>query len=124
MDTDEPRTAIACLKRLIGIQPGNADAWLNLAVAQFQRGNYEEGIRSCEEVLSRDADNGTAMYNLALAHEHLRQYERALEWVRRAIGQDPKDGSLQRLELRLRLLKGKAAVVSAIRRVIFGPFRY
>jgi len=118
MDIDESRTAIACLKRLIGQEQGNADAWLNLAVAQFTRREYEEGIGSCQRVLALEPRNTLAMYNLALAFERMGRFQMALDWTRRAMQLEPKDVSLQRLEIRLRILKFKARVVSAVRRML------
>jgi predicted Zn-dependent protease len=44
MDTGEIRLASATLKRLVQIDPGNARAWINLAVAQFSRDRYADGI--------------------------------------------------------------------------------
>jgi tetratricopeptide (TPR) repeat protein len=118
MDCGEDRTAIACLKRLIELQPKNSDAWLNLAVAQFRRGLYDEGIRSCRQVLSMDASNRLAMYNLALAHERQAQWDRAWEWAQMALELEPRDANLRRLELRLRVLRRGALVIGRLRRLL------
>lgn len=127
MDCGEDRTAIASLKRLIQFQPRHAQAWLNLAVAQFHCGLYPEGIRSCHTVL--DLENAApsegktlllAMYNLALAHDRQRQYATALEWSRRALLLEPRDAALQRLEMRLRVLSWASSLFSGLRRM-FDP---
>ena len=94
------------------MQPNNADAWLNLAVAQFRRGNYEQGIQSCRRTLTIDRNNRLAMYNLALAHDRLRQPQAALQWARQALRIDPRDSSVQRLELRLRVIAWFSSIVS------------
>ena len=83
VDTQQPRAAVACLKRLVQIESNNASAWQNLAVAQFIAGRYEDGIESCQECLRLDPPNAQALYNLALAYEHLGRFDEALSWVRR-----------------------------------------
>src|SRR5207249_4348421 len=75
MDTQESRLAAASLKRLVQIVPNNVNGWVNLAVAQFMRRRYDEGIFACHEALRCDPKNLLAIYNLALAHEHLRRFD-------------------------------------------------
>ena len=116
---NQTRAAVACLKRLVQIEPDNVDAWQNLAVAQFMIGRYEEGVVSCQQALARDADNGMAIYNLALAYEHLGRYEDALAWVRKGLAKQPKDISLQKLELRVRVLNWKDRAVRIARALLF-----
>jgi len=119
VDTNQTRAAVACLKRLVQIEADNVDAWQNLAVAQFMIGRYEEGIVSCQEALARDAGNVMAMYNLALAYEHLGRYEDALSWVRKGLEKQPRDISLQKLELRVRVLNWKDWAVRVARALLF-----
>jgi tetratricopeptide (TPR) repeat protein len=108
MDCGEGRTALVCLKWLVGIEPNYIPGWLNLAVAQFAREHWQEGIASCMTALNKDSQNGLAMHNLALAYERLGQYRSALTWVRRAQLINGNDPALQRLDLRVRLLWVKA----------------
>src|SRR6185437_8113151 len=42
-DTGQNRASVACLKRLVQIDPKSPSAWQNLAVAQFLIGRYNEG---------------------------------------------------------------------------------
>jgi tetratricopeptide (TPR) repeat protein len=95
------------------------DAWQNLAVAQFMVGRYDDGIQSCHDALARDAENVMAMYNLALAYEHQGRYDDALSWVRKGLARSPKDVSLQKLELRVRVLNWKDWAVRILRSVLF-----
>lgn len=119
VDTNQVRAAVACLRRLVQIDARNVDAWQNLAVAQFMIGRYEDGILSCNEALARDPDNVMAVYNLALAYEHLGRYDAALSWVRRGLALQPKDISLQKLELRVRVLNWKDVAARVVRAVFF-----
>jgi tetratricopeptide (TPR) repeat protein len=120
MDCGRYRTAIACLKRLIDQRPDNAEAWLNLGVAQFRRRFYKEGIRSCLRALKLDGNGragALAVYNLALAYERLGQCSTALDWTRQALEATPGDAALRRLELRLRVLNWCGGILFAARRI-------
>jgi tetratricopeptide (TPR) repeat protein len=82
MDSGEDRTAAACLNRLILLQPGNVEAWVNLAVVQFRRGLYDLGIASCRRAIDcggqerhRSKTTILAMYNMALGYERLRKFD-------------------------------------------------
>ena len=62
-----------------------------------------------------------AAYNLALAYEHLRRYDEALKWVKNGLKSDPRDPALQRLELRVRVLKWRSKAFRVVRSLL--PFR-
>src|SRR6185312_10743980 len=115
LDTAQNRAAVACLKRLVQVDPQNLRGWQNLAVAQFYVGRYEEGIESCHEALRLSPGNTTAAFNLALAYQHVGRYDEAGAWVKTGLKTDPRDASLQRLELRIRVLKWRSAVGQVIR---------
>jgi tetratricopeptide (TPR) repeat protein len=123
MDTGLTRSAVGCLKRLVALEPDRADGWQNLAVAQFLTDRYEDGIDSCRRCLAVDPKNVMAVYNLALAHERLGQYEPATYWVTEGLRLAPRDPSLQRLELRVRLLRWKDWVARALRAMLMPATR-
>jgi tetratricopeptide (TPR) repeat protein len=115
MDTGEPRLAVATLKRLVQMQPENVRAWINLAVAHFARDRHGEGIDASRRALSLDPSNVLAVFNLALAHERLKRYDEAMEWTRMGIDLDPRDQTLQKMELRLRVLKFRSRLIQALK---------
>jgi len=119
MDCGQPRPATACLKRLSALEPDNASAWQNLAVAQFMTSHYDQGMASCHEALRCDPNATTAMYNLALAYQRQSDYEKALTWTRRAMQVDPRDSTIQRLELRIRLMQFLSRSARALHRLVF-----
>jgi tetratricopeptide (TPR) repeat protein len=119
LDTHQPRAAVACLKRLVQVEPNNSSAWQNLAVAQFLTGRYEDGIESCQECLRLEPASPEPLYNLALACEHLGRFDEALSWVRRGLDRDPRDVWLQQLELRIRVLRWRGRLVRAVRALLF-----
>lgn len=119
IDTGLPRAAVACLKRLVAASPDAGDGWQNLAVAQFLTDRYDDGIDSCRRCLAVDPGNVMAVHNLALAHERLGRYEEAAYWVGEGLKLAPRDPSLQRLELRVRVLRWKERAVRAVRALLW-----
>jgi hypothetical protein len=59
-----------------------------------------------------------AMYNLAVAFEHLGQFDAALGWVRSALAAEPSEAIFQKLEFRLRVMQLRSRVTSAMKRVL------
>ncbi|MDB5296792.1 MAG: hypothetical protein JWO31_2775 [Phycisphaerales bacterium] len=123
VDTGLARTAVACLKRLVAADPGHAQGWQNLAVAQFLSDRFDDGIASCQRCLAADPKNVMAVYNLALAHERLGRYEDAARWIADGLRLAPRDASLQQLELRVRVLRWKERLGRVVRRVVRRPTR-
>ena len=119
MDTGLSRAAIACLKRLTAEHPKEPDAWQNLAVAQFINGRYDDGVESCRQCLAVDPGNLTAIYNLALAYERQRLYESAAYWVAEGLRTAPRDLSLQKLELRIRVLRWRDITLRVVKAIVF-----
>jgi tetratricopeptide (TPR) repeat protein len=119
IDTGLARASIACLKRLVSLDPEHADGWQNLAVAQFLCDRFDEGIESCRRCLAIDSRHVMAVYNMALAFERLRKYEQATYWVEEGLRLDPRDASLQRLELRIRVLRWKDWLGRTLKNLLF-----
>jgi tetratricopeptide (TPR) repeat protein len=117
LDAGETRAAIACLKRLTQAQPQNLGAWQNLAVAQFQRRHFDEGIASCQRALAIDAVSHTALYNLTLAYTQQGRYDLARHWVRQGLARYPKDRSFSDLDLRIRIRRWRAALRNVVRKI-------
>jgi tetratricopeptide (TPR) repeat protein len=120
VDVSESRQAVACLKRLVNIEPHNVSAWQNLAVAQFTRRRYFEGIASSQAALRLQPNSPQVLYNLALAYSHMHQFDLALSHVRRGLDFSPRDLALQKLELRLRVLRLKARITDFFRGILGG----
>ena len=80
---------------------------------------YPDGISSCHQALRCDPNATTAMYNLALAFQRHGDYDKALTWTRRATEVDPRDSTIQRLELRIRIMKFLSNLGRTLRQLIF-----
>ena len=118
LDCGETSTAVVCLKRLTEKEPGNANAWQNLAVAYFHGDRHDEGIAASRQALQCDPSHMMAMYNLAVAFEQLGRHGEALEWVRTALAIDPRESAFQKLEIRLRFMQMKSKVGGVMRKVL------
>jgi tetratricopeptide (TPR) repeat protein len=116
LDCADHRTAIACLKRLVMLDPENLAGWQNLAVAQFALHRMEDGILSCHEALRREPTSAVTHYNLALAYERLGQYDQALIWARKGLTQSPQDHSLSKLQFRIHVLRVLSTLKHLVRR--------
>jgi tetratricopeptide (TPR) repeat protein len=120
VDTGQNRAAVACLKRLVQVDPESVSAWQNLAVAQFILHRHSEGISSCLEALRLQPRNTTVAFNLALAYEQTGRYDEAMRWVKTGLQVDPRDVSLQRLDLRIRVFAARSRVIGFVRTLIGG----
>ena len=84
LDCGETSTAVVCLKRLTEKEPGNANAWQNLAVAYFHSDQFEEGIAASQQALRCDPSHLMAMHNLAVLSagngQNAPDYDTASKW--------------------------------------------
>ena len=62
--------------------------------------------------------SGNVIHNLALAFEHLREYEQALRWVRVALSRDPRDVEFQRLEFRMNVLRLRSKIARFVKSLL------
>lgn len=118
IDTGETRPALACLKRLVQVEPNDASAWQNLAVVQFMRHRYDEGIHSSHEALKLDPNNMMAIHNLALALCQLKRYNEASQGLQIGLSKDPRNQALQRLEMRIQFLKLRDGAIRLTRKLL------
>ncbi len=120
MDNGQSRAAIACLKRMITLDPANVSGHQNLAVAQFMRGQYADGIATCEEALRRDPASLLTVYNLALAYQTVREYGTGPAGGSTAgWNSTPATRTCNGLEFRLRVLRAVQPIRRAVRKLLF-----
>ena len=60
------------------------------AVRHFSAGQYLEAQLCCRQALEREADNAETLHLIGLIALQARQYDHAVEWISRAIRQQPK----------------------------------
>ena len=80
--------ALKLAVRLCKQVPDSADNWLLQASASAQLGDMNNVVLCCQHVASIDPHNLSAHYNMAVALQHLGQFERALQAYRAALDID------------------------------------
>lgn len=111
LDASLPTEAGLVFKRLIALEPGNADAYHAMSVSCFFRGQRELGMEYARKAHELDPLAIAPMHNLAMAYLEAGQWTRARYWASRARHLAPDDPSLRRLRLKLRV----QAVVEVVR---------
>lgn len=101
LDVGEIRLGVACLRRLISVEPDNINAWQNLGVAECLRGRFEQGISACIRALEIDPHNLAVRHNLALAYMDQGELGYAWEEINSALKLFPGDRLIQRLWFRI-----------------------
>jgi len=116
LDANMVTEAALVFKRLIALEPNNANAHHALSIAYFLRKERELGMESARAAHQLDPLAIAPMQNLAMAYLQAGQWTRARYWAARARHLAPDDPSLRRLRLKLRV----QAIVEVVR--WFGRF--
>jgi tetratricopeptide (TPR) repeat protein len=69
--------------------PDNIQDYLSRAHAAYQNRSFEEAIRLFGKVVEIDPQNDTALHNLGVIHDVARDFGRAEQFYRRALGANP-----------------------------------
>ncbi len=86
---------------------GGPGAYHNLAVCRFLQGDYEEGIRLCQDALDLDPQNELVIYKLALAYTHRACWSQARQMLDRGLAVAPAHAGMVDLSKRLPRLRIK-----------------
>jgi tetratricopeptide (TPR) repeat protein len=89
MQAGRHRRAIATFGEVIRRRPDFAEGWNKRATARFLAGDYRGSIADCGEVLKRNPLHFGAISGYGQIYFRLRQYDKALEWWRRALEVNP-----------------------------------
>ena len=80
--------AIEMLYKAINSNPSLPNAFLNLAIILFEKGEREGSLNYYKKVIELDPDNTTAYYNYAVALEELNRYDEAIINYEKAIAKN------------------------------------
>lgn len=103
LDIEQPSMAETALRRVLLVNPQNAAARHNLAVALLKAGRTSEGIDEERKALKVQPKYMLAMHNLALAYLSLKDLTRARFWLNEALDIAPADAQLRQLKRKIRL---------------------
>jgi tetratricopeptide (TPR) repeat protein len=100
MQDGEVNDAIATFTRIIERKPDFAEAWNKRATLYFLVGKFRKSLADCDEVMKRNPYHFGALAGYSQIYIHLENYDRALEYARRALEVNPNmDGVRQILML-------------------------
>lgn len=81
--------AIAAFGEVIRRRPAFAEGWNKRATARYLAGDYAGSLADCDEVLRRNPDHFGVLSGYGQIHFRLEQYERAIDYWRRALRVNP-----------------------------------
>jgi tetratricopeptide (TPR) repeat protein len=89
LEDEDPEAARDAYREALALDPGLADAYVNLGRLAQEAGDAREAARLYHLALERSPDDPIVHFNLALALEDLRATERAVSHYQRALSIDP-----------------------------------
>lgn len=87
--------AIATFARVIRRQPAFAEGWNKRATAYYLAGEFTKSLADCDEVLKRNPQHFGALSGYGQIYFQLEDYDKALEYFRRALAVNPNMGGVQ-----------------------------
>jgi tetratricopeptide (TPR) repeat protein len=103
--------AVAAFGEVIRRRPDFAEGWNKRATAHFVAGDYQASLADCAEVLKRNPQHFGAISGYGQIYFNLEQYDKALEWWRRALEVNPNmlgvEFNIKIAEERLKQKRGK-----------------
>jgi tetratricopeptide (TPR) repeat protein len=104
--------AIAAFSDVIRRKPAFAEGWNKRATAYYLAGDYRHSLRDCGEVLKRNPRHFGALSGYGQIYFQLEQYDKALEYWRRALEVNPNmpgvEISIERVEELLKERRDRA----------------
>ena len=102
MEAGRYAQAIESFSRVIEGKPSFAEGWNKRATAWFLAGDMRKSLADCDEVMKRNPQHFGALSGYGQIYIHLEDYEKAIEYFRRAVEVNPNltdlNAVIQRLE--------------------------
>lgn len=89
MQAGEHARAAATFSEVIRKRPDFAEGWNKRATVQYLAGEYRQSLADCDEVIRRNPSHFGALSGYGQIYFRLEQYERAIEYWRRALEVNP-----------------------------------
>ncbi len=100
--------AVKYLRRVVELEPANADARLELGRALFESGDSEGALRETKALATAQPPNADALYNLGAIYGNLGNFEEARRYWRLAVSANPESDSARRANDALRKISRQA----------------
>lgn len=81
--------AVDTFTRIIELRPDFAEGWNKRATAYFLMGQFEQSLRDCDEVMSRNPLHFGALSGYGMIYLKLGDLERAMEYFEQALAVNP-----------------------------------
>src|SRR5260221_10669331 len=89
MQAGSHKEAIEIFTSVVKAKPEFAEGWNRRATAYYLAGEYRKSLADCNQVLKRNPLHFGALSGVGQIYTKLEQYEKALEWFRRALEVNP-----------------------------------
>ena len=89
MQANRYQESIATFSEVIRRKPGFAEGWNRRATVLYLAGEYQRSIADCDEVIRRNPQHFGALAGYGQIYFHLEQYEKAIEYWKRALEVNP-----------------------------------
>lgn len=89
LEAGRPADVVPLLSRLSGMTPQDPRVWLNLGNALVQTEQWAEGAEAYQRLLDLRPMSAEALFGLGLAHYGAKQFDAALDFLRRAYAAAP-----------------------------------
>jgi tetratricopeptide (TPR) repeat protein len=102
MNAGQLKEGIGTFTRVIELAPDFAEGWNKRATLYFLAGDFERSLRDCAEVMKRNPNHFGALSGYGQIYMQLSEYEKALDYFKRALAVNP---NLDGVEFQIRLLE-------------------
>ena len=89
MNHGKLRRGIATFSRIVRLKPDFAEGWNKRATLYYLAGEYRKSLADCAEVLKRNPQHFGALAGCGQIYLRLEDYQRALDYFRRALELNP-----------------------------------
>ena len=89
MQAGRHKEAIAAFSEVIRRRPAFAEGWNKRATVHYLAGDFQRSLADCDEVMKRNPYHFGALSGYGQIHFRQENYEKAIEYWRRALGVNP-----------------------------------